>query len=389
MNLTEIPISYSFRNLLVRGITTSLTAFGLALVVYVFTTVLMLDEGLKQTLVSTGEFDNVVVTRRGAVSEIQSSISREQASIISQLSEVASIPYPQVSKELVVLVNLPKKKTLKQSNVVIRGLNKIGVNLRRQIKIIRGRNFREGSNEIIVGSAIVKRFENMQLGQSIKFGSQTWKIVGYFDSGRSGFDSEIWTDVDILMQSFRRTTFSTIVLRLVDSTKFNSIKKVIDLDIRLPLQAKRERIFFSDQSKALSAFIKTLGLTLTIIFSIGAIIGAAITMQSAVANRVAEIGTLRALGFKRGAILSAFLLESIFLSIIGGVAGLFFAVFMMNLEFSTTNFTSFSELAFRFSLSTSILFYGLSFSVIMGVLGGMIPAIRASNIKIVDSLRAN
>ena len=389
MNLTEIPISYSFRNLLVRGVTTSLTAFGLALVVYVFTTVLMLDEGLKQTLVSTGEFDNVVVTRRGAVSEIQSSISREQASIISQLSEVASIPYPQVSKELVVLVNLPKKKTLKQSNVVIRGLNKIGVNLRRQIKITRGRNFREGSNEIIVGSAIVKRFENMQLGQSIKFGSQTWKIVGYFDSGRSGFDSEIWSDIDILMQSFRRTSFSTIVLRLIDSTKFNSIKKAIDLDIRLPLQAKRERIFFSDQSKALSAFIKTLGLTLTIIFSIGAIIGAAITMQSAVANRVAEIGTLRALGFKRRAILSAFLLESIFLSIIGGVAGLFFAVFMMNLEFSTTNFTSFSELAFRFSLSTSILFYGLSFSVIMGVLGGMIPAIRASNIKIVDSLRAN
>ena len=143
MNFTEIPISYSFRNLLVRGITTSLTAFGLALVVFVFTTVLMLDEGLKQTLVSTGEFDNVVVTRRGAVSEIQSSISREQASIISQLSEVASIPNPQVSKELVVLVNLPKKKTLKQSNVVVRGLNEIGINLRRQVKIVRGRNFKD------------------------------------------------------------------------------------------------------------------------------------------------------------------------------------------------------------------------------------------------------
>ncbi len=389
LNFSEIPFFYSYRNLWIRGITTLLTAFGLALVVYVFTAVLMLDEGLKQTLVSTGEFDNVVITRRGAVSEIQSSINREQASIISQLSEVASIPHPQVSNELVVLVNLPKKKTAKQSNVVVRGLNKIGVDLRRQVKIVGGRNFKEGSNEIIIGSAIVKRFSNMQIGQSIKFGSRSWKIVGYFDSGRSGFDSEIWADVEILMQSFRRNSFSTIVIRLIDTSKFTTIKKIIDRDIRLPLQAKRERIFFSDQSKALSAFIKTLGLTLTVIFSIGAVIGAAITMQSAVANRVSEIGTLRALGFKRRAILFAFLFESIFLSIIGGVAGLFFAVFMMQLEFSTTNFTSFSELAFGFSLSPKIVFYSLSFSVIMGVLGGMVPALRASRIKIVDSLRAS
>ncbi len=389
MNGSEIPILYSARNIWVRGVTTALTSFGLALVVFVFTAVLMLDQGLKKTLVSTGEFDNVVVTRRGAVSEIQSSISREQASIVSQLSEVANIPYPQVSNELVVLVNLPKKKTLKQSNVVVRGLNEIGINLRRQVKIVRGRNFRAGSNEIIIGKAIVKRFSKMQIGESLKFGSQSWKIVGYFDSGRSGFDSEIWTDVDTLMQSFRRVSFSTVVVRLIDAAKFDSINKIIDLDVRLPLQAKRERIFYSDQSRALSAFIKTLGLTLTIIFSIGAIIGAAITMQSAVTNRISEIGTLRAIGFGRHAILLAFLLESIFLSIIGGLTGLLFSVFMLQLEFSTTNFTSFSELAFRFSLSPSIIIYGLLFSIIMGVLGGMIPAIRASKIKIVDALRAS
>lgn len=389
MNFSEIPFFYSFRNLWVRGITTLLTAFGLALVVYVFTSVLMLDEGLKKTLVSTGEFDNVVVTRRGAVSEIQSSISREQASIISQLSQVARIPLPQASKELVVLVNLQKKTSFTKSNVVVRGLNKVGFNLRRQIKIIKGRNFKEGSDEIIIGIAIAKRFSNMRIGQTLKFGSQSWRIVGHFDSGGSGFDSEIWADVEILMQSFRRNNFSTVIVRLIDSTKFDSIKKFINLNVRLPLQAKRERVFFSDQSKALSAFIRTLGLTLTIIFSIGAVIGAAITMQAAVANRIAEIGTLRALGFQRSSILFAFLLESIFLSVLGGIIGLFFAVLMLKLEFSTTNFTSFSELAFRFSLSSSIVFYSLCFSMIMGIVSGMIPAVRASRIKIVDALRAN
>ena len=227
----------------------------------------------------------------------------------------------------------------------------------------------------------------MQIGQSLKFGSQSWKIVGHFDSGKSGFDSEIWADVETLMPSFGRQNFSTVVIRLNDVKKYSSIKKYLDDDLRLPLQAKKERVFYSDQSKALSAFIKTLGLTLTVIFSIGAVIGAAITMQSAVTNRVAEIGTLRALGFKSQSILFTFLIESIFLSLIGAFVGLMLAFSMLELEFSTTNFTSFSELAFRFSLSKSIIMYSLFFSLTMGIIGGMLPAIRASRIKIVDALR--
>ena len=188
--MTSIPFKYSVQNILMRKITTFFTVLGLALVVFVFSSVLMLDAGLKETLVSTGENDNVIVTRRGAVTEIQSLISKEQASIIEQLEGVAYIPNPQVSKETVVLINLPKKNG-KKSNVVIRGTNNIGLSLRRDVSMVSGRIFKDGSNEIIVGAAIAKRFRNLQLGNSVKFGGDNWRIVGHFGSGGNGFESEI------------------------------------------------------------------------------------------------------------------------------------------------------------------------------------------------------
>ena len=388
MRLLDIPLAYSIRNLWVRRMTTILTALGMALVVYVFAAVLMLDAGLRNTLVSTGEPDNMVVTRQGSVTEVQSSIDRGQASIVSQFPEVASFIEPLASRETVVLINLKKRDTGKASNVVVRGLDETGRGMRRQVQVVEGRAFRAGSEEIMVGVASSKQFQGLGLGESVRFGGRDWRVVGLFDGGRSGFDSEIWADGEVLRQSFRRTTYSSLVVRLMDPSQAESFRNRVTSDPRLPLSAKSERQYYEDQSESLSRFIKILGLTLTVIFSIGAIIGATITMQSAVATRVAEIGTLRALGFQRSAILLAFLAESVALSLVGGVIGLGLASLMQSFEFSTTNFQSFSELSFGFLLTPSIVIQSLIFSVAMGVAGGMLPAIRASRIAIVEALRA-
>lgn len=386
--LLSVPLSYSLRNLWVRRLTTGLTAMGMALVVYVFAAVLMLDAGLKQTLVSTGEADNMVVTRKGSVTEVQSSIDRGQANIVTQLPEVATNLEAIASRETVVLVNLKKLETGRPSNVVIRGLDHQGIGMRRQVEVIDGRLFRQGSNEIMIGQATAKQFAGMAIGESVRFGGRDWRIVGHFNGGRSGFDNEIWADGEILRQSFRRTTYSSVIVRLMDPSQADAFRIRVEDDPRLPLQAKTERRYYEDQSETLSRFIRILGLTLTVIFSIGAVIGATITMQAAVATRVNEIGTLRALGFQRGAILLAFLAESVFLALVGGGVGLALASLMQLTEFSTTNFQSFSELSFGFYLTPGIIIQSLAFSVLMGVLGGMAPAIRASRIAIVEALRA-
>lgn len=385
----KIPFGYIARNLWARRLTTALTAGGLALVVFVFATVLMLDEGLKKTLVTTGEYDNVVLIRRASETEVQSSVYRDQATIAASHPAIALGPdgAPLVSKETVVLIALNKRGTDKPANVVIRGVSNSGFALRPQIRLTAGRMFRPGSSEIVTGSGIAKRFSGAGIGETLRFGQREWTVVGVFDAGNSGFDSEIWGDADQLMQAFRRTVFSSVIVRLNDSHEFDAFKKDVENDQRLTLEAKREQIFYADQSKALSTFISILGLTLSIIFSIGAMIGATITMYASVANRVAEIGTLRALGFKQRSILAAFLAESLLLAAIGGLAGLFFASFMQFLSFSTINFQSFAELAFGFTLNAAIVLKSLLFALAMGLIGGFLPAVRAARMKIVDSLR--
>ncbi|WP_250516706.1 ABC transporter permease [Caballeronia sp. INDeC2] len=385
-----IPVSYVARNLWARRLTTMLTAGGLALVVFVFATVLMLDAGLKKTLVSTGEADNVVVIRKGAETEIQSAIDRNQANVMEMHPSVAmnGDGAPLASKETVVLISLTKLGTNTPANVVIRGVSPMGVQLRPQVKLTAGRMFRRGSSEIIVGSSIAKGFGATRIGDHLRFAQRDWTVVGHFDAGGSGFDSEIWGDVDQLMQSFRRTSFSSMVVRLARSDAFERFKADIDVDPRLADEAKREQVFYGDQSKALSTFINILGFTLSIIFSIAAMIGAMITMYASVANRVAEIGTLRALGFKRFDVLGAFLLEALLLGLVGGVAGLCCAALMQFASFSTTNFQTFADLSFRFILTPSVIARTLGFSLVMGLVGGFLPALRASRMNIVDALRA-
>lgn len=386
----KIPLSYVARNLWARRLTTALTGAGLALVVFVFATVLMLDEGLRNTLVTTGEYDNVVLIRRSADTEVQSSVDRAQANIVASHPAIAlgADGRPMLSKETVVLISLNKRGSAKPSNVIIRGIAPRGLALRPQVRLTAGRMFRPGASEIIAGASIARRFSGAGIGETLRFGQREWTVVGLFDAGNSGFDSEVWGDADQLMPAFRRPAYSAIVLRLADTSLFDGFKRDIEGDQRLTLDAKREQAFYSDQSKALSTFISVLGLILSVIFSIGAMIGATITMYASVANRVGEIGTLRALGFQRRSILAAFLAESMLLAVAGGALGLACASLMGFISFSTTNFQSFSELAFGFRLTAAIVVKTLVFSLVMGFIGGVLPALRAARMKIVDALRA-
>jgi putative ABC transport system permease protein len=304
-----VPLAYIARNLWVRRVTTLLTAGGMALVVFVFATVLMMDEGIRATLVATGQPDNLLILRKGAGAEINSGIAREQAAIVESLPGIATNGSGErlVSKEPVVLNALPKRGSGKASNVTLRGTSALGMELRPQVRIVEGRMFRPGTSEIVAGRAIARGFEGAALGETLRFAQRDWTVVGVFDAGRTGFDSEIWGDAEQMMQAFRRNAYSTVVLRLSDPTVMQRVQDAIDADPRLKLDAKPEITFYAEQSEALATFIRILGLSLSIIFSIGAIVGAMITMFAAVAQRTGEIGTLRALGFRRAAVLTAFL----------------------------------------------------------------------------------
>jgi len=388
--MKAIPLAYSVRNLWTRRLTTALTAGGMALVVFVFAAVLMLDAGLRSALVATGQPDNILVTRRAAGTEIQSGIERAQAAIVETQPEIAIGPggVRMASKETVVLIAQPKRDTGVPTNITVRGLGEEGPALRPQVRIASGRMFRRGTTEIVVGTSIAERFNGTGIGERLRFGGREWTVVGVFDGAGSGFDSEVWGDGEQMMQSFRRNAYSTVVARLADPASFDALRARLESDPRLTLDVKRERRFYEEQSEVLSNFIRILGLTLSVIFSVGAMIGAMITMYAAVANRTAEIGSLRALGFRRGAILVAFLAEALCLALLGWAVGLALATLMTLVRISTMNWQSFAELAFSFTLTPGIVAQSLAFALAMGLAGGVLPALRAARLKIVDALRA-
>lgn len=386
-----IPLFYSFRNLWTRRLTTALTASGMALVVFVFAATLMLAAGLQQTLVATGSHDNVIVIRKASASEVQSGIDRAQASIVESQPEIAvgTDGAPLIAKEIVVLISLPKRATGRPSNVVIRGIGAQSSVLRPQVLLVEGRMPRPGSFEVIAGRSTAQRFRGGGLHETLRFGMRDWTVVGLFDAGKTGYSSEIWGDADQLMQAFRRPVYSSVLFRLRDAGDLEKVKQRIESDPRLTLEAKRETRYYADQSEMMATFLRIMGITLTVMFSLGAVIGAMITMYAAVANRTAEIGTLRALGFRRESILAAFLLESVLLGLTGGCGGLFFASFMQLFTISTVNWQTFSELAFSFTLTPGITAASLAFSLVMGIVGGFFPAVRAARMNIVEALRTS
>jgi putative ABC transport system permease protein len=388
--MTAIPLTYSLRNLWTRRLTTFLTAVGIAMVIFVFAAVLMLAYGLEKTLVATGSDDNAIVIRRGSQSEMMSLIDRGAANVIRSQPEIATDPegMPMAAAEAVVLISMPKRGSAQPAHVQTRGIAPESVAMRPQVRLTAGRLFRPGTSEVIVGAAAARRFEGLGLGRTVRFAMRDWTVVGLFDAEGSGFESEIWLDSEQLLQAFRRPVYSSVTVRLSSPSGFDTLKPRLEGDPRFNLEVKREKAFYADQSAMMAGFIRILGLFVTVIFSIGAMVGAMITMYAAVANRTAEIGTLRALGFPRRSILLAFLAESILLSLIGGTAGLVIASFLQNMTVSTTNFATFSELAFRFALSPAIALESLSFALLMGLLGGFLPAVRAARQNILQSIRA-
>lgn len=384
-----IPFSYNIRNLKKRKVTTTLTISGMALVVFVFATIMMMSEGIKKTLVQTGSYDNAVFLRKGSNAEVMSSVTHEQASIVETDPEVAYDVdgKPLVARELNVLIILPKKTDGSPSNVTVRGIGEKSLVLRPQVRLIKGRMPKPGTQEVAVGISVSKRFQNADIGGVMGFGARQWHVVGIFDGGNTAFSSEIWGDNDQLKQAFRRPVYSSVIFKMKDSARYNLLKDRIEKDPRFNLEVKRETRYYEEQSEVMARFLNILGVSVTIIFSIGAIIGAMITMYAQVANRIQEIGTMRALGFKRVGILISFLIESLMLGLAGGLIGLFFASFLTFYSISTLNFQTFSELAFSFTITPKIAFTAIFFSLIMGLTGGILPAIKASRIGIIEALR--
>jgi len=386
-----IPFNYSIKNFGSRKLTTFITIAGIALVVFVFAAVLMMANGIEETLIATGSPDNAKVVRKNANGEISSIVDGETQNVVKTLPYISKSKTGEqlISSEPVLVINLDKIGG-GLSNITIRGVSPMVYELRPNIKIIEGRAFNPSLRELIVGESVTKNFLNSQVGKTIKIAGDNWKIVGKFTTDGSGFDSEVWGDASQLLNAFNRgNSVSAVTLKLDNQANFEKFKKAFTSERRLnQFEVKREQEFFGEQSSFLAGFIRILGIFITIIFSIGAIVGATITMYAAVANRTVEIGTLRALGFKRRSILVVFLFESLLISLIGGVIGIVLASFLQLVSISTLNWNSWSEIAFSFTISTDIVISSLIFAVFMGIIGGFFPSVRAARLNIVNALRA-
>lgn len=382
---------YSYRNLWVRRLTTFFTAGGMGLVIFVFATVLMLAEGLQQTLISSGSPANAVFIRRSSETEVQSLVQREEASVLESLPQVATDDSGRKlsAREVLVLISLPWKESGRVANVPVRGVTPAtSLGLRSQVRIIAGRDINPGSSEILIGTNIAKKFNIGGLGSSINFSGRSWTIAGIMDGGGTAFDSEIWGDVDSVMGAFKRSVYSSVIIRMNDPGSFRELKESVLNDPRLVEETWRENEYYAAQSEVMARFIRILGISLTLIFGLGAVTGSMITMYAAVSTRTSEIGTLRALGFRRTSILVSFMAESVFLSLLGAAMGLVGASFLNKLTISTMNWQTFSELTFRFLLNGRIAAYSVIFAVVMGVTGGALPALRAARMNIVSALRS-
>lgn len=386
----QTPLTYSIRSMLERRTTTLLTGIGLAAVVFVFTASRMLSEGLERTMVETGSPQNAIVIRRASNTEVQSVIMRDSANVILTQPEIATAPdgQPFAAAESVVLISLPKRGSGDAANVVIRGVDESSAALRPEVRLVEGRMYTPGTSEVIAARQLAGRFEGLGLGEKLHFGQRDWTVVGLFDAGGTAFDSEIWGDAEQLLAAYRRSAFSSITLRLRSATDLDALRDRLESDPRLTVDVKSERDYYAAQTETMSGFISVLGGVISVLFSLGAVIGAMITMYAAVANRVTEIGTLRALGFRRRHVLAAFLAEAIALSIVSGAIGIVLASALSFVTLSTTNWDTFSEVAFQLTLAPRTVATALGFSLVMGVLGGFLPAVRAARLDVVDALRA-
>jgi len=385
----RIPIIYNLRSLRQRPVSTLTTAFGMALVVGVFVAMMAMSNGFRAALVSTGSDENVILLRKGAGAEMNSGIGREAANIVSGMPFVATNAEgrPLVSPETFVVVPLQRAGGRGLANVVVRGVGLRAFEVRSRIEITEGRTFRPGSREIVVGETFAMRFPNSNVGNVVAFGGQDWTVVGRFSAAGSSFESEIWGEAEQFMPVFRGEVFQVVTFRMSDPSSFDGIKEIIESDARLYLDAFRELDFYESQGTLLSQILDFIAVFIAGIMAVGAVFGAINTMYAAVSSRAPEIGVLLCLGFKPRSVLSSFLLEAVLIALLGGLLGCLLVLPVNGLVTSTTNWNTFSELAFAFRITPRLLVYGMVFSVVMGAIGGFLPARRAARQQIVDALR--
>jgi putative ABC transport system permease protein len=386
-----IPIRYNLRSLAVRKTTTLATAAGIGLVVFVLAAALMLSAGVKKTLGISGSDDVAIVLRKGSDNELSSGIEEQQVGLIKAMPGVAKGADGEAVGvgEVVVISSMEKVGANGLSNVSLRGIPDNAMAFRPNAKIVAGRPAKVGTDEVIIGAAIRGRFKGVDLDKSFEIKkNRNVTVVGVFEDGGSSYESEVWADVNTLRSAFgREAGVSSVRVKLESPTKYEGFKQAVESDKRLGLMAMTEKEYYEKQSEGLSIFITMLGAIVAICFSFGAMLGAMLTMYTAVANRRREVGTLRALGFSRSAILISFVLEALALSLAGGVMGTLGALALGAVEFSMLNFASFSEVVFRFYPTPEVLGTALAAAGVMGLIGGIFPAVRAARTNPVVAMR--
>jgi putative ABC transport system permease protein len=384
-----IPISYNLRNLAVRKTTTIMTALGIALTVAVLLAVLALVAGLRYAFQATGDPLHVLVTRKGANAELNSNFARTSFQDLKFKPGIARAQNgePMASLEMVTVIVLQVPGTEGQSNINLRGLTPVGIEMRKGVKIEQGRWFTPGRREAVVGKNIAERFPDARLGQKLKFGRGDWEIVGIMSQGNSATNSEIWTDLNQVSSDYNRSdVLSSALVKAVDEAGVQALINDLQADQRLNVDAVTEKGYYEAQT--VSALpVQFLGTFVAVIMAVGSCFAAMNTMYAAVARRAREVGTLRVLGFSRGGILFSFFLESLLLSVLGGLFGILLVLPLNNITTAIGNFTTFSEIAFSFRVTPEIMAVGMTFAVLMGAAGGIFPARSAARKEILTALR--
>jgi putative ABC transport system permease protein len=384
-----LPLYYNVRNVRVRWQVTLLAIGGIALVVAVFAVLMSMSAGFKAALSSTGRPDNAIVVQRGSGSELTSSIPLDQRQQIVADDRIARGPdgQPVASWEYVIVLSLPKLDG-SPTNVTLRAVTPRALDVRGGINVVDGRSFTPGLDEVIVGKKLTTRIQNLRVGETVKYQQKAFKIVGLFESQGGAFESEIWGDFDTFGATFRRPPGSnSLVLRMKDPGTIPDLDRWIRAQPQMQLQALPERKYYDDQAGPLAKILRNLASFVAFIMGVGAVFGAMNTMYAIVAARTREIGTLRALGFSRRAILVSFILESVFLAAIGGAIGCLLAFPMNGFSTGTGQTQSFSEIAFSFRITPEIVMTGMIFAVVMGIVGGLLPAFRGARLPITTALR--
>ncbi len=386
-----IPLQYNLRSLRVRKTTTIATASGIALVVFVFSAAFMLSHGIERTMSRSGSPDIAIVVRAGSEAELSSGIEQSSLGIIFSAPEVAhnAAGNPQAVGEVVGVLALNKIGTDGISNAQIRGVPSDVFEFRGDAHVVRGRMPTPGADEALVGSAIAGRFAGLTIGQSFEVRkNRSLQVVGVFEAAGSAYESEIWADVETVRSAFGRVaSVSSARVRLRSPSDFDAFESALESNRQLQVSVMLEQEFYVKQSEGMSTFIRVIGMLVAFFFSLAAMIGAMITMYSSVATRSREIGTLRALGFKRWEILASFLFESLVLAVVGGTIGALLSLLLGLVRFPLVNFASWSEIVFTFEPTPQILGSALVFASVMGIVGGLLPAARAARVDVLAALR--